>query len=312
MSPRRGASGLSGILAVDKPSGMTSHDVVDVVRRATGERRVGHAGTLDPMATGLLVVLVGPAARLAPYLTSAQKGYDARIVFGSETDTDDAAGESVRDAEVPSQLADPAVAQRSVTSLIGVHEQVPPAYSAIKEAGEKAYERARRGEDVELEPRVVEIVSARLIDVEPGPPLAWDVAVEVSKGTYVRAIARDLGRQFDTAAHLGGLRRTHSGFLSLANARPLSRIEEAGPDHIGHLFADPLLALGMPGVEVSEDESIRVANGSVLDAAVHGVGGLPDGPVAIYRGRHLLAVYEKLDGRLRALTVIPGGVEGAR
>ncbi|MBI5230765.1 MAG: tRNA pseudouridine(55) synthase TruB [Coriobacteriales bacterium] len=312
MSARRGASGLSGILAVDKPPSMTSHDVVDAVRRATGERRVGHAGTLDPMATGLLVVLVGPAARLAPYLTSESKGYDARIVFGFETDTDDSTGLRTITAEVPPHLADPSFAEKAVAAMVGTHEQVPPAYSAIKENGRKAYERARAGEDVELEPRIVDITAARLIDAEAGPPIAWDAALTVSKGTYVRAVARDIGRHLGTAAHLGALRRTHSGYLSLGNSRPLARIEEAGPDHVAGLFADPVVALGFPAVEVSENDSVRVANGTILDAAVHGVGGLSDGLVSIVRRDRLLAVYEKTDGRLRAVTVIPGGVGGAR
>ena len=126
MSAKRGQTDLSGILLVDKPSGMTSHDVVDRVRRATGERRVGHAGTLDPMATGLLVVLVGPAARLAPYLTAAEKTYEARIVFGFETDTDDAEGQVTVTAPVPDEVADPFFAAGTVASLVGTHEQLPP------------------------------------------------------------------------------------------------------------------------------------------------------------------------------------------
>ncbi|HSK47435.1 MAG TPA: tRNA pseudouridine(55) synthase TruB, partial [Coriobacteriia bacterium] len=130
MSARRGTSGLSGILLVDKPSGLTSHDVVNRVRRATGERRVGHAGTLDPMATGLLVVLVGPATRFAPYLTAAEKSYTARIAFGSETNTDDAEGTTTITAAVPGSVLDAETAAAAVAALVGTHDQVPPAFSA--------------------------------------------------------------------------------------------------------------------------------------------------------------------------------------
>ncbi|MRR11860.1 tRNA pseudouridine(55) synthase TruB, partial [bacterium] len=125
---RRGATDLSGVLLVDKPAGMTSHDVVSVVRGATGERRVGHAGTLDPAATGLLVMLVGPATRLGSYLTAADKAYEARIVFGTATDTDDAEGEVLETALVPESLLDEAFARAALAALVGVHEQLPPAY----------------------------------------------------------------------------------------------------------------------------------------------------------------------------------------
>ena len=177
---------------------MTSHDVVNRVRRITGERRVGHAGTLDPMATGVLVVLVGPATRLAPYLTSAEKTYEARIAFGAETDTDDAEGRVTLTAAVPDEVCDPFAAAAMVASLVGVHEQIPPAYSAIKRGGVVAYEAARKGEALELEPRTVEVASAELLGVQVDPP-AWDVAFAVSKGTYIRALARDLGRAVESA-----------------------------------------------------------------------------------------------------------------
>ena len=221
VSARRGATDLSGILAIDKPAGMTSHDVVDRVRRVTGERRVGHAGTLDPMATGLLVVLVGPATRLAPYLTAAEKTYDARIVFGAETDTDDAEGRVTATAPVPDEVGDPFFAAGTVASLVGTHEQVPPAFSAIKRGGVTAYEAARKGEALELEPRTIEVDRRRLLGVECVGEYAWDVEFAVSKGTYIRALARDLGRALDTAAHLGALRRTRSGTLALAQAHTL-------------------------------------------------------------------------------------------
>lgn len=316
MSAKRGASGLSGILLVDKPQGMTSHDVVNRVRRATGERRVGHAGTLDPMATGLLVVLVGPATRLAPYLTAAEKSYAATVTFGSETDTDDAEGEVTITAQVPETLLDPAFAAEKVAALVGTHEQVPPAYSAIKRGGVVAHRAARDGEALELEARTIEVTDARLLAVHAEPP-AWELEASVSKGTYIRALARDLGRSLGTAAHLSALRRTSSGSLTAEDAVPLASIEAAeSAETVAALFVDPLSALGMPIVQVNADGALRVAAGSVLDAEAHCEpgGACPaQGEVALARSSAtgedvLLAIYRVSGGSLRAVTVLPGGV----
>ena len=304
MSVRRGATELSGILVVDKPSGMTSHDVVNRVRRITGERRVGHAGTLDPMATGVLVVLVGPATRLAPYLTSAEKTYDARIVFGAEMDTDDADGRVTRTAAVPDEVCDPFAASAVVASLIGVREQVPPAYSAIKRGGVTAYEAARKGEALEIEARTVEIASAKLLGVEVDPA-AWDVEFAVSKGTYIRALARDLGRAVECAAHLGALRRTRSGSLTIDLAHTLEELESAGD--VSAFFADPIAALGLPLLAVDATGAAAVADGRPLVAPVEATDGLP---VAVAHDGRLVAVYAAQGGAAKALAVIPGGVSG--
>jgi tRNA pseudouridine55 synthase len=309
VSARRGTSGLSGILLIDKPQGLTSHDVVNRVRRATGERRVGHAGTLDPMATGLLVVLVGPATRLAPYLTAATKSYSARITFGAETDTDDAEGRVTATAEPPAILTDTDAAAQTVASLVGTHEQVPPAFSAIKRDGVTAYEAARRGDAIEIEPRSVEISAARLVGVHAEPP-SWDVELTVSKGTYIRAIARDLGRSLCSAAHLSALRRTGSGALDLADAVPLALVESTeDPAEVARHFTDPIHALGLPVVRLSADAAERVANGSTLTAGIHTQEALPaEGLVAIAFEDRLLAVYAVSGGILKANVVIPGGV----
>ena len=301
MSARRGATDLCGILAIDKPASMTSHDVVNSVRRATGERRVGHAGTLDPMATGLLVVLVGPATRLAPYLTAAQKVYEARIVFGAETDTDDAEGRVTTTVQVPDEAGDPFFATAMVGSLVGTHLQVPPAYSAIKRGGVTAYEAARKGDALELDAREIEIAAARLVGVECVSEYAWDVELAVSKGTYIRALARDLGRALDSAAHLGALRRTRSGALDISQAHSLDEL--AGSPDPRTFFADPVAALGLPIVEVDAEAAARVAVGSALV-------GDADGLVAIARDGVLLGVYSGAKGHLRPQVVIPGGVIG--
>ena len=301
MRSRRGATDLSGILAIDKPAGLTSHDVVDRVRRATGERRVGHAGTLDPMATGLLVVLVGPATRLASFLTAAEKTYEARIVFGAETDTDDAEGRVTCTAPVPDEVGDPFFASGTVASLVGVHEQVPPAFSAIKRGGVTAYEAARRGDSLELEPRTIEVIAARLLGVECTGEYAWDIEFGVSKGTYIRALARDLGRALDTCAHLGGLRRLRSGALDIFAAHTLEELAEA-PDPAA-LFADPLISLGLPVVAVDDATASRVETGSAVP-------GQETGLVSLAHDGALLGVYAGDAGLLKPQAIIPGGVVG--
>jgi tRNA pseudouridine55 synthase len=310
VSAKRGQTDLSGILLVDKPSGMTSHDVVDRVRRVTGERRVGHAGTLDPMATGLLVVLVGPATRLAPYLTAAHKTYEARIVFGFETDTDDAEGRVTVTAPIPDELSDPFFAAGTVAALVGTHEQLPPAYSAIKLGGKVAHEAARAGDPLILEPRTIDIASARLVGVECSGEYAWDIECSVSKGTYIRALARDLGRALNTAAHLGALRRTRSGGASVDTAHSLEEIESALG--VAALFCDPITALGLPVVEVSEETAERVLHGTAIGAASYDVDGLSsDSAVCVARGGVLLGVYARSGEQLKPRAIIPGGVRGA-
>lgn len=250
---RRGATSLTGILLVDKPTGMTSHDVVAAVRRATGEGRVGHAGTLDPMATGLLVVLVGPYTRLEPYLSAAEKSYVARIAFGAETDTDDAEGTVTRSADVPAGIFDPARARQLLTDSLGPSLQNPPSYSAIKVGGRIAHRAARAGEELKLEARPIEVFDAELMAVDPDAH-TWEVRYRVSKGTYVRALARDLGRTAGTAAHLSGLRRTSSGALDLADAHSLDGIVAAGCDgRISALFTDPIAALGLPVIDLAPE-----------------------------------------------------------
>ena len=253
------------------------------------------------MATGLLVVLVGPATRLAPYLTAAEKVYEARIVFGTETETDDAEGRVTATARVPDEVGDPFFATATIASLVGTHEQVPPAYSAIKRGGVTAYEAARKGDALELDARTIEIASAKLVGVECVSECAWDVELAVSKGTYIRALARDLGRALDTAAHLGALRRTSSGALDLAQAHALDELA-VSPDPRA-LFADPLAALGLPVVQADADAAARVAVGSALH-------GTAEGLVAVAHDGVLLGVYSGSDGLLKPQVVIPGGVTG--
>lgn len=212
------SSATGGILLVDKPSGMTSHDVVSRVRRAAGTRKVGHAGTLDPMATGLLVVGVGTATRLLTYLVGLDKVYEATIRLGASTTTDDREGEvtATADAEAVTSLTAGDV-ERGMLALRGEIRQVPSSVSAIKVDGRRAHERMRAGESVELEARPVTITEfvatsePRIVEADGAPGLEFDARVACSSGTYVRALARDLGSSLGVGGHLTALRRTAVG-----------------------------------------------------------------------------------------------------
>lgn len=212
---------ISGVLVVDKPIGLTSHDVVQIIRKGTNIRRAGHTGTLDPRASGVLVVLVGPAVRLSEYVSASDKRYQAVIRLGSTTDTYDAEGQvtSSSPVNITEEQFD-----AELKSFIGEIEQTPPPYSAIKIKGKKAYELAREGEEVELLPRKIQVYNLELL--EWAPPEAV-IDVYCSSGTYVRSLAYDLGEKLGCGAHLVGLRRTKSGRFTLRDAVPLRKLREA-------------------------------------------------------------------------------------
>jgi tRNA pseudouridine55 synthase len=229
MSPRPmglAGSGISGILNVNKPADMTSHDVVLRVRRLTGQRKVGHAGTLDPMATGVLLLCLGQATRVTEYLMAGRKRYRAVVRFGVSTDTYDADGTVTQSVESfylsQDQLVD------ALASFRGVIQQIPPPYSAIRQKGQRLYELARRGIAVQAPPRTVEIYGLDLVAWEP-PHLTLDVTC--SPGTYVRSLAHDLGQMLGVGAHLSELTRLASGKWRLEDAITLDDLQrqvEAG------------------------------------------------------------------------------------
>ncbi|HTW21603.1 MAG TPA: tRNA pseudouridine(55) synthase TruB [Mycobacteriales bacterium] len=265
-----------GLVVVDKPGGWTSHDVVARVRRLAGTRRVGHGGTLDPMATGVLVVGVGQATRLLGHLAKDDKDYDATIRLGTTTTTDDADGEIVTDAggDAAERLATDAIAA-ALAVLTGEIEQVPSTVSAIKVDGVRAYRRARAGEELTLAPRRVRVDRFDLV-ARRGRDL--DVRVTCSTGTYVRALARDLGAALGVGAHLTALRRTRVGGFTIRDARTLEELER-------DLVVVPLaaaVAAGFPKVEVDEEQARRIGQGQRLlidlPASPAGVFG-PDGRV---------------------------------
>ena len=216
---------MNGVVIVDKPAGMTSHDVVQRVRRAAGTSRVGHAGTLDPMATGVLVVMIGEATKLGPYLTASDKAYRARVQLGAATDTLDAEGQVTASAPLPAWWSGPETAERIELALAGERarsEQIPPQVSAIKIDGRPAHARARRGETVTLEPRTVTVHELALLAFDASGSV--DLTLQTSKGYYVRALARDLGEALGCPAHLTALRRTASGPFAIERARPLAAL----------------------------------------------------------------------------------------
>lgn len=221
-----------GLVLVDKPAGWTSHDVVARVRRLAGTRKVGHAGTLDPMATGLLVLGVNRATRLLTYLVGAEKAYSATIRLGQDTLTDDAEGEITRTPGTPDQAGLIARVSSAVDQLTGTIEQVPSAVSAIKIDGQRSYARVRAGQDVALRARPVTVHSFTTTTARPAvaddgtPVLDLDVEVVCSSGTYVRALARDLGAALGTGGHLTALRRHRVGPFDVRSARTLEQLAE--------------------------------------------------------------------------------------
>jgi tRNA pseudouridine55 synthase len=281
--------------AVDKPLGLTSHDVVARARRALGTRRVGHGGTLDPLATGVLVVLAEGATKLSPYLTGSDKAYLAWVAFGIDTPTLDAEGPIERRA--PADHLGAAAVAAALPAFLALTSQLPPAYAAIKQGGVKGYEAARRGEALDLPPRPcgyrrVELLAfgpwgavphgwARAGDgwtpapggllpppLDPAAPTAV-VALDVRSGTYVRAFARDLGAALGVPAHLAGLRRTRAGTVGLDAAMPLDALADAAP-------LDPVALLGLPHVALDAAAAQRVRDGQRVPAGFEGRAALTD------------------------------------
>lgn len=254
---------VSGVLVVDKPVGLTSHDVVQIIRRGTGIRRAGHTGTLDPRASGVLVVLIGPAVRLSEYVSASDKRYQATLRLGATTDTYDAEG-AVTGVSSIEDITEEQF-EEILNKFEGEIEQVPPAYSAVKVKGKKAYEMARKGEEVELKPRKIQVYSLELL--EWAPPEAV-IDVYCSSGTYVRSLANDLGREMGCGAHLVGLRRTKSGRFSLRDAVPLRQLQDAFDEGTWYQYLIPAAeALSeWQLVELDPDQVEKVRHGHRIPA----------------------------------------------
>jgi tRNA pseudouridine55 synthase len=262
----------SGLVIVDKPAGWTSHDVVARLRRLAGTRRVGHAGTLDPMATGVLVVGVEKATRLLGHLALTEKTYEATIRLGQSTNTDDAEGEPIA-ARSAAEVADEAL-HAAIAALTGEIRQVPPQVSAIKVDGKRAYKMARAGEEVELKARPVTVREFAVREIRRhGDLVDVDASVTCSSGTYIRSLARDLGQALEVGGHLTALRRTRVGPYDLGMARTIEQLAEA----FGVLPIGDAVAAAFPRRDVSADDARKIAHGGRLPAA-----GLGPGPVGVY------------------------------
>jgi tRNA pseudouridine55 synthase len=276
-----------GLLLVDKPGGMTSHDVVDAVRRALGTRKVGHAGTLDPMATGLLLVGVGRATRLLRFFGDLPKTYDGTARLGVETDTLDADGRVVRTVETAVARGE---LEAAVAALVGEGQQRPPAYSAVKVGGRKLYEAARRGEPIDAPSRPIR-VDAFEVRTFDGTDVGFSVTC--SGGTYVRVLLADVGTVLGCGAHLRALRRTRIGPYRVEDASGIEAIGEPAPLEaaVAHL----------PRIDLPEEEARAAANGSILAPA--GIGG-PYGVFA--QGGRLIGIYRDHGSKARPEVILPG------
>jgi tRNA pseudouridine55 synthase len=303
-----------GILVVDKPAGPTSFDVVGRVRRATGARKAGHTGTLDPAATGVLAVCLEEAVKLQHWITDTDKGYEALVVFGFATDTEDAEGREVERGD-PAGLTSGSVAA-ALAGFVGEIDQTPPMYSAVRVGGRRLHEAARAGEVVERPSRRVRVHSLDLLAFEPpeGGLASARVAVRCGKGTYVRTLATSLGKALGVPAHLGKLRRTASGPFSIAQALPLEEIESLArdaPEALAARIIRPADALSsFPAVPVSAAESLALAQGKVLARP-------PPGPLcrAIDEAGELVAICAPTEDQkaLRPIRVFvqPPGIPGS-
>ncbi len=290
---RRGGPRVTGMLNVAKPAGMTSFQVVRSVRRIFDERHVGHAGTLDPVATGVLPICLGRATRLVEYLLSEAKTYHAVIRLGERSDTGDLEG-TVTAGGSAEGLTESQVAA-ALTTFVGRIEQVPPMHSAVRHEGRHLYELARAGVEVERKPRPVDIHRAELLRLTPGPVALAEVEVECGRGTYLRVLASDLGERLGTGGVLGWLERTAYGPFRIAEAVALADLE-AAPDPAVHLLPPESAVASLPRVELLPAGAMAVRRGS---------GAWLSRPAALAPGAQVRA--HALDGRLLAIGEVHGG-----
>jgi tRNA pseudouridine55 synthase len=280
---------IEGVLPIDKPPGPTSHDMVARARRALGTRRIGHTGTLDPFASGLLLLCIGRATRIAEYLSGMDKRYTAVVRLGVSTDTDDADGSIIAEHD-PSHVGRDDV-ERALGAQRGDIMQTPPAYSAKKVRGERSYALARKGRAVTLEPVPVMIRALTITHVAM-PELHLDV--ECSSGTYIRAIARDLGNALGTGAHLTALRRTAVGLHRVEDALSMEALQSDDAAVRGALIPTIDALGGMPRIELTEDDIVHVRHGRALERDIGA-----DGVVALAAHGDLVAIADAGEGRIR-------------
>ena len=288
---------MDGVLVIDKPAGPTSFDVVRQVRGLLKVKKVGHTGTLDPMATGVLPLCLGEATKVAGFITEGDKAYEAVVRLGAETDTQDAEGKVVAEAPVPTLTA--ALLEEALARFRGSFEQVPPMYSAVKVGGKRLYELARAGEEVERASRQVTVYELVLRDFNA---TQLRLSVRCSKGFFVRTLAYDVGRALGCGAHLEALRRTVSGPFTLAHALPLADLTVLSREPAAlsrRLLPVSEALVDLPVVRVSAADAARVSHGVPVEAPVH-----PGRVRVVDPSGMLLAVAEVVRGRLRYLRVL--------
>lgn len=301
----KSGEGVSGLLVVDKPAGWTSHDIVAKLRGAVGQRRIGHAGTLDPDATGVLLVGLGRVTRLLRYLQEGTKAYRGEVVFGIATDTLDAAGTVVCEQRMVLRAHD---VETAVARFVGDIEQIPPMVSAVKVGGRRLHELARAGEEVERAPRHVRIDAIAVEAFAAGPPPIAKLSVRCSSGTYIRSLAADIGESLGGCAHLRGLRRHAVGSFTLADAHTLDEILAEPSRHV----VNPAAAMrDLRRVVVDDDGARAISYGQPLPPERLGIEGDDEGPFAVLDGRgELLAVYERRGSVTRPSVVLaPAGAQ---
>jgi tRNA pseudouridine55 synthase len=288
---------INGILPVDKPVGPTSHDVVAMARRALKTRRIGHTGTLDPFASGLLLLCLGPSTRLAEYVAAQPKSYVATMRLGTVTDTDDHLGEPLRTSEGWSEVTEEEV-RAALDGQLGEIQQIPPRFSAKRVAGERMYDVARRGEHVELSPVTVTVREIELLAFSP-PEVRF--RVDCSSGTYIRAIARDVGAALGVGAHLTQLRRTRIGTHDVGEAIPVDRLDEA--EAVEAALLPPSAAVShLPRVPVDTEaqQALRHGGSVPLDDFEKRDEQDFSGPIALVSPEgELLAIGERVGGRVQ-------------
>lgn len=283
-------SRVSGVLVVDKPVGLTSHDVVQMIRRGTGIRRAGHTGTLDPRASGVLVILIGPSVRLSEFVSASDKRYQATLRLGESTNTYDAEGTITHSSGNVLDITEEAF-ETLLKKYEGEIEQTPPQFSAVKVQGRPAYESARKGEEVDIEPRMINVYSLELLEWAP-PEVVIDVFC--SSGTYVRSLANDLGEELGVGAHLIGLRRTKSGEFTLRDAVSLRRLRESFDAGDWYQFLIPaseaLADWYMLEVDFEKTELLRHGHRITADE------GAPEWARAVTEQGELVALIQNVEG----------------
>jgi tRNA pseudouridine55 synthase len=300
---RKKGNPVHGWVVLDKPIGMTSTQAVGAVRRLFEAQKAGHAGTLDPLATGILPIALGEATKTVPFAVDGEKAYRFTVRFGAETDTDDAEGQVVRTSDVLPRLPD---IEAALNDFVGEISQVPPAFSAIKVDGNRAYDLARSGEVVELEPRWIVIDDLRLVDMPDAATAVLEA--ECGKGTYVRALARDLGRALGSAGHVIALRRTRVGGFDEEMSVQLATLQEAAEagDVGSHLMPVEAALDDLPGLSVGPGDAASLARGQAVLVRGRDAPVLSGAAYAHFKGR-ILALGELEKGAFRPTRVFNFG-----